>query len=131
MTGGIGWHPNASNELIDAYESNGPTSWLYAGGYIRYYWTDHPKANRGAILEHRAIGYLRWGDAIDGMHIDHINNEPGDNRPENLQLLSRKSHGKKTATLDGLSGFWVYAKEVHPEWIEEWKSTVNFDMAPA
>lgn len=120
--GGIGWHLNVPQILIDSTEKQ-PVSWLVVNGYIRYYWKSHPKSDQstGAISEHRAVAYVLWGDGIDGMHIDHKNTDRSDNRPENLQLLTKSQHMKKTALKDSDRAFGQWVKEEHPDLFEEWR----------
>lgn len=98
-------------------------SWLLSNGYIRYYWKSHPKSDQstGSIFEHRAVGYLLWGDKIDGMHVDHENTNRSDNRPENLQLLTKSQHMKKTALKDSDRAFGQWVKEEHPKLFEKWR----------
>lgn len=49
---------------------------------------------------HIIIGYAMWGDSalVDGVHIDHIDGDRGNNMPKNLQLLT---------AYDNISKGWV------------------------
>lgn len=51
---------------------------------------------KGFVKEHRRIVHDAGIDIPPGHHVDHINGNPGDNRLENLQVLSPQAHHKKT-----------------------------------
>jgi len=57
------------------------------------------KKNGKRMLEHRAVMEEYVGRPLDSHeHVHHINNDPSDNRLENLQILDRSSHSRLTAT---------------------------------
>lgn len=75
---------------------------------------------RGAVYLHRVIA-----DAPAGMHVDHINGNPLDNRDENLRLVTmsqnmrnRKMTSKNTTGYKGVCLDW-YTKK--------WKASVGHD----
>lgn len=68
------------------------------GGHQRRYWMrhvpDHPAANSiGYVLEHRLVmeqelgRYLRPDEIVH-----HLNEDPTDNRPENLEVMTQSDH---------------------------------------
>ena len=84
----------------------------YRYDYRYIYLPNHPLANdRGYIYEHRAVLYdkigpgphpchhcgktLSWG-GIHGIHVDHLNDIPSDNRPGNLVPSCQKCNKRKT-----------------------------------
>lgn len=58
------------------------------------YLPDHPAANnRGYVLEHRYIIEKYLGRYLSSEeHIHHINEDPFDNRIENLQIVTKAEH---------------------------------------
>jgi endogenous inhibitor of DNA gyrase (YacG/DUF329 family) len=77
---------------------NGKPAKKDAAGYVFVWEPDHPnKSLKGWQAEHRLVAesilgrYLRSDE-----HVDHINQQKDDNRPENLQVLSPSAHAKKT-----------------------------------
>jgi hypothetical protein len=64
-------------------------------GYILIYKPVHPNASRGFVREHRLVmedvlGRLLTRDEV----VHHINNDPSDNRPENLEVASQSTHAR-------------------------------------
>lgn len=68
-------------------------------GYVMIYEPDHPdKRYCGWQFEHRMIMERELGRRLrSDEHVDHINRMRDDNRLENLQVLSKSAHMKKTA----------------------------------
>lgn len=50
---------------------------------------------RGKVYLHRAVWEHHYGPIPDGCHIHHRNEDTGDNRIENLELATPKSHAAK------------------------------------
>lgn len=75
-------------------EHNGRPAFLDNSGYIRIYMPDHPRAfHNGYFLEHRHVVEQQLDRMLETHeHVHHINGEPADNRPENLQVMSRGEH---------------------------------------
>jgi hypothetical protein len=64
-------------------------------GYVLLRMPDHPRANKGYVLEHRITAETMIGRPLEaGEHVHHLNGERADNRPENLVVLSQRDHGK-------------------------------------
>jgi hypothetical protein len=83
------------------YNKRGPLSTSWRGGrvkdkdgYIYVYCPDHPAANaHGYIFEHRLVAEEMLGRLLDDNEVVHHKNDVrNDNRPENLEVMSRAEH---------------------------------------
>jgi len=99
-----------------------PDDIRYPNGRARYHKAWVP--GRGVIDEHRLVMEAKLGRELrSDEHVHHLNGNPRDNRPENLQLLSQAEHNREHDTL----GRWYrehperilrgdqHPKRVHPE----------------
>ncbi|WP_247005100.1 HNH endonuclease signature motif containing protein [Halosolutus gelatinilyticus] len=61
------------------------------------------RADKSPVLVHRLVMVAEHGfEAIQGKKVHHKNEIPWDNRPDNLELLSRKEHQRKHLKVTGL-----------------------------
>lgn len=67
-------------------------------GYLMLWEPDHPnKIHKGWQYEHRLVMERTAGRLLTrDEHVDHINRDKQDNRPENLQILSAVEHAAKS-----------------------------------
>jgi hypothetical protein len=64
-------------------------------GYIVIRKPDHPKAHNSYVFLHRLVAEEKLGRfLVDGETVHHINGDRLDNRPENLEVLSHRLHGR-------------------------------------
>ena len=65
-------------------------------GYVRIYCPMHPEANtRGYVYEHRVIAEKMIGRRLKkGEVVHHKNRKRWDNRPENLEVMDKRAHGR-------------------------------------
>lgn len=70
-------------------QNGAPIAWR--GRWYHRMRTGHFRHSKGELL-HRAIWVAHNGAIPDGLHVHHRNGDPGDNRIENLELLSPADH---------------------------------------
>lgn len=76
---------------------NGKPARLTRDGYVKVWEPAHPNAIRGWVWEHRLVmEKILRRRLTSEEEVDHINSDRADNRPENLQVLSRGAHRRKT-----------------------------------
>lgn len=77
---------------------NGRPARLNKAGYILLWEPDHPNRTfKGWQPEHRLVVEARIGRYLTSEeHVDHINRNKVDNRPENLQILTQVEHAAKS-----------------------------------
>jgi endogenous inhibitor of DNA gyrase (YacG/DUF329 family) len=79
---------------------NGKPARLTHEGYVKVWEPEHPSAVAGWVLEHRLVMEKHLGRLLTpAEEVDHVDSDPAarsDNRLENLQVLSRGAHRKKT-----------------------------------
>lgn len=69
-------------------------SFIDKKGYVHVWLPDHPMANStGYVLEHRLIVSRQLGRALRAdEHIHHVDENPANNAPENLQVVTPEEH---------------------------------------
>lgn len=83
----------------------GSTRWrggriLDTKGYVFVHRPGHPLAqSRGYVAEHRLVLHEAGVDIPPGHVVHHVNGVKGDNRPENLQVLSVADHNRLTTSV--------------------------------
>lgn len=64
-----------------------------ADGYRLVYQPEHPNSHKGYVYEHRLVAERMLGRSIrKDEHVHHRNEDPSDNRPANLQVLTIREH---------------------------------------
>lgn len=68
-------------------------------GYVKIWEPGHPRSVCGWVLEHIWVMEQQLGRPISlSEEVDHKNRVRDDNRPENLQVLDKSAHRRKTGT---------------------------------
>lgn len=77
-----------------------------ADGYVRVTAKDHPRANRsGHVYQHILVAEKMLGRSIGpAEHVHHKNEDKADNRPENLEVLSKAEHMRQHDVVLRLDG---------------------------
>jgi hypothetical protein len=96
-----------------------------AAGYERHRVMD--SGGSGAyIYHHRLLAVAEWGlDAVRDMDVHHKNSIPWDNRPDNLELLTKAEHAQEHQATEMVNGEPWYAEDnLHRLYYElEWSTT--------
>lgn len=96
-----GWQKGVPLRFLHNHHSKGERNNHWKGrryadraGYIWIYRPDHPYAKRGGMVqEHRAVVEDRLGRYLEPHEVVHHRDEnPSNNAPENLELVSRAEH---------------------------------------
>jgi HNH endonuclease len=82
----VGFQPGHTSPTLKGVKTDG-------FGYILIHKPEHPNASRGYVRQHRlvmeeALGRYLTRDEV----VHHINDDPSDNRKENLEVLSTGEH---------------------------------------
>lgn len=87
------WVKHGHPERVDVDRS--ATSSIHSDGYRWIKVPGHPMAyQRGWGMEHRIVAWDHYGPFGADMHVHHKNHDKLDNRPENLEVLTRAEHAK-------------------------------------
>ena len=66
----------------------------YSDGYPRVCWSKHPASSgRVWVHIHRVIAFEKYGMAIFGMHVHHLDGDRHNWSPDNLEILTPQEHG--------------------------------------
>lgn len=124
---GLSWKTDrysGRNLRLCKYKAGTPAGFINDQGY----WL--VRLNKNSYLAHRIIMILS-GNSVDGMVIDHINNNRADNRIENLRIVSRMVNNLNTTirkdNTSGVSGvhFNPKSRTWYCRWPENGKRQVK------
>lgn len=87
-------------------------------GYVLLYRPDHPAASGNYVFEHRLVAEEMLGRPLrSGEDVHHVNERRDDNRPENLQVMSKSAHvrlHRRKEIADGKGSAWSRRKRHEP-----------------
>lgn len=94
---GRSWSDETRKKQVYAHRTSG--IWAKkkrSDGYFAVYFPDHPNANNdGYIMEHILVMECLIGRWIkDNEVVHHVNGDKGDNRAENLMLMTKEEHAR-------------------------------------
>lgn len=82
-----------SSALSNYYQENGYVPFIDTEKY--HYWYHVYESQRSHVAVHRLLAVAEYGlDEVVGKDVHHKNRIPWDNRPENIELLSKEEHGR-------------------------------------
>lgn len=82
-----------SDGVSNYYQQNGFVPFIDSDKYN--YWHHMYEREYRSVAVHRLLAVAEYGfDEVSGKDVHHKNRIPWDNRPENIELLSKKEHGR-------------------------------------
>lgn len=82
-----------SDALTNCHQQNGSVPFTAAGRYN--YWQHTYEREYRSVAVHRLVAVAEYGfDEVVGKDVHHKNRIPWDNRPENIELLTKEEHGR-------------------------------------
>lgn len=89
---GIGTRSRSEGVSIS---KGGPKDWYFYSNKVYGHETIKPNRDT-AVLIHRLLAVSEFGfEAVKNMSVHHINGIPWDNRPDNIELVSRSDHRRR------------------------------------
>lgn len=85
-TGVLRWKRRDDSPRWSGRYAGTVAGYVAPSGYVRVQYQGRP------VQAHRVVWTLVNGDIPDGLHIDHINGDPSDNRIANLRLATRSQN---------------------------------------